>query len=191
MDPVTLTTERLLLRTPGPQDTDAVHAACQDPDIRRWTTIPSPYLREHSEGFVGQMVPDGWRHDSMFTFGVFEPLDGTLLAMVGITRRAPGTAEIGFWATKAHRRRGHVTEAVLACSRWAFTEADVDRMEWQAEVGNAASRAVAVNAGFTLEGIRRSALLNKGTRRDGWTGSLLPSDLGLPTKAPYLPGPQH
>ena len=44
MEPVTLTTARLLLRTVGPQDTDAVHAAAQDPDIQRWTTVPSPYL---------------------------------------------------------------------------------------------------------------------------------------------------
>ncbi|WP_162252590.1 GNAT family N-acetyltransferase, partial [Streptomyces griseoruber] len=43
MEPVTLTTDRLVLRPLGPQDTDAVHAAAQDPDIRRWTTIPSPY----------------------------------------------------------------------------------------------------------------------------------------------------
>ncbi|MCZ9345888.1 GNAT family N-acetyltransferase, partial [Streptomyces sp. TRM76130] len=37
MEPQTLTTDRLLLRTVGPQDTDAVLAACQDPDIQRWT----------------------------------------------------------------------------------------------------------------------------------------------------------
>ena len=36
MEPVTLTTDRLLLRAVGPQDTDAVYAAVQDPDIARW-----------------------------------------------------------------------------------------------------------------------------------------------------------
>ena len=73
MDPVTLTSERLLLRTVGPHDTDAVYDAVQDPDIQRWTTIPSPYLREHAAGFTEQMVPDGWADCSMFTFGVFLP----------------------------------------------------------------------------------------------------------------------
>ena len=42
---------------------------------------------------------------------------------------------------------------------------------------------------FTIEGTLRSALNNKGVRRDCWVGSLLPSDLGLPSTAPYLPAP--
>ncbi|GAA3768982.1 GNAT family N-acetyltransferase [Streptomyces phyllanthi] len=186
MDPVTLTTDRLLLRTVGPHDADAVYAAAQDPDIQRWTTIPSPYLREHADGFVGQLVPDGWTDSSMFTFGVFLP-SGELVGMLGITVRAPGTGEIGFWAAKEHRGNGYVTEAVLAASRWAFTRVAIDRMEWRAEIGNAASRAVAEKAGFVVEGTLRSALNNQGVRRDCWVGALLPSDLGLPSTAPYLP----
>ncbi len=64
----------------------------------------------------------------------------------------------------------------------------IDRVEWRAEVGNAASRAVAERAGFTVEGVLRSSLVNKGVLRDGWVGSLLPCDLGLPSTTPYLPG---
>ena len=73
MDPVTLTTDRLLLRTPGPQDTETVFAAVQDPDILRWTTIPSPYLPEHAQGFTEQLVPQGWANGTMFTWGLFLP----------------------------------------------------------------------------------------------------------------------
>ncbi|MFC5632987.1 GNAT family N-acetyltransferase [Streptomyces bullii] len=188
MDPVTLTTGRLLLRTVGPKDTETVYAACQDPDIQRWTTIPSPYLREHARGFTEQMVPDGWAHDAMFTFGVFLP-SGDLAGMLGLTMHSLGVAEIGFWAAKEHRGNGYITEAVLTACRWAFTRASIDRVEWRAEVGNRASRAVAERAGFTIEGTLRSALNNNGVRRDCWVGSLLPSDLGLPSTAPYLPAP--
>jgi RimJ/RimL family protein N-acetyltransferase len=186
MEPHTLTTDRLLLRAVGPQDTDAVHAACQDPDIQRWTTVPSPYLPEHARGFTEQMVPVGWANGTMFTFGVFLPA-GDLVAMLGLTMLSLGTAEIGFWGAKEHRGRGYVTEAVLAVSRWAFTRMAIDRVEWRAEVGNTASRAVAERAGFTLEGTLRSAINNKGVRRDCWVGSLLPSDLSLPSTAPYIP----
>ncbi|WP_298559671.1 GNAT family N-acetyltransferase [Streptomyces luteogriseus] len=188
MDPVTLTTDRLLLRTVGPQDTDAVYDACQDPDIRRWTTIPSPYLREHARSFTEQLVPDGWADGSMFTFGFF-PRSGELAGVLGITMRALGMGEIGFWAAKEHRANGYVTEAALAACRWSFTHAALDRIEWRAEVGNRASRAVAERAGFTIEGTLRSATNNKGVRRDTWVGSLLPSDMGLPSTAPYLPAP--
>lgn len=188
MEPVTLTTERLLLRTVGPQDADAVHEAAQDPDIQRWTTIPSPYLREHAEGFVGQAVPDGWADGSAFTFGVFLR-SGELVGMFGLTMRSAGVAEVGFWAVKEHRGKGYITEATLGASRWAFTDVAVDRVEWRAEVGNTGSRAVAERAGFTMEGVQRAAVENKGVRRDCWVGSLLPSDLGLPSTAPYVPAP--
>ncbi|MCF3129762.1 GNAT family N-acetyltransferase [Streptomyces olivochromogenes] len=191
MEPVTLTTARLLLRAPGPQDTDAVHAAAQDPDLQRWISqFPSPYLYEHAQSFTEQMVPDGWAADSMFTFGLFLP-EGELAGMLGITMRALGVGEIGFWATKEHRGHGYVTEATLAVARWAFTSLSMDRVEWRAEVGNRASRAVAERAGFTIEGTLRSATNNKGVRRDCWVGSLLPSDLGLPSAAPYLPAPDR
>ncbi|QFQ97865.1 GNAT family N-acetyltransferase [Streptomyces phaeolivaceus] len=186
MDPVTLTTERLLLRTVDRRDTDKVYAAAQDPDIQRWTTIPSPYLREHAAGFVEQSVPEGWADASMFTFGVFLP-SGELAGMLGITMRSPGTGEIGFWATREHRRNGYITEATRAVARWSFTALGLDRLEWRAEVGNTASRAVAEHSGFHLEGTLRSALDNNGTRRDCWLASLLPSDLDLPATTPYLP----
>jgi RimJ/RimL family protein N-acetyltransferase len=187
MDPVTLTTDRLVLRTVDARHTDAVYAAVQDPDIQRWTTIPVPYLHEHALSFTRQVVPDGWADGSMFTWGLFLPGGEDLVGMLSITMRSLGTAEIGFWGTKRHRGNGYLTEAARAASHWAFLQACVDRVEWRAEVGNAPSRALAERAGFTIEGTLRSAITNKGVRRDCWVGSLLPSDLGLPSSAPYLP----
>ncbi|MEV5989277.1 GNAT family N-acetyltransferase [Streptomyces sp. NPDC052051] len=188
MEPVTLSTTRLLLRTPVPQDIDAVYEAAQDPDIQRWTTLPSPYLREHAADFVGRTVPDGWADASMFTFGAFLPA-GDLVGMLGLTMRSPGVAEVGFWTAKEHRGCGYITEATLAAARWAFTERSIDRVEWRAEVGNDGSRAVARRAGFALEGTLRAACNNKGVLRDCWVGSLLPSDLGLPSSVPYTACP--
>ncbi|PZG97039.1 GNAT family N-acetyltransferase [Streptomyces sp. NTH33] len=187
MEPVTLTTDRLLLRAIGPQDADAVYAAVQDPDIGRWLSqLPSPYLPEHARSFTEELVPEGWADGSVFTFGLFLP-EGDLVGTLSITMRSPGEAEIGFWAAKEHRGNGYVTEAALAAARWAFTQLAVDRLEWRAEAGNNASRAVAERAGFALEGTLRSAFGARGVRRDCWVGSLLPSDLGLPSTAPYLP----
>ncbi|MFC5217551.1 GNAT family N-acetyltransferase [Streptomyces coerulescens] len=187
MEPVTLTTDRLLMRAVGPKDTHAVYEAVQDPDIQRWTTIPSPYLREHAHSFTEQLVPDGWKYGSMLTWGLFLPEGEDLVGMLGLTMRSMSEAEIGFWGTREHRGNGYVTEAVLAASRWAFVDLSIDRVEWRAEVGNRTSRAVAERAGFTPEGTLRSAIVNQGVRRDCWVGSLLPSDLALPSTAPYLP----
>ncbi|MCX4823502.1 GNAT family N-acetyltransferase [Streptomyces sp. NBC_01142] len=188
MEPITLTTQRLLLRTFTTDDTEAVFQACQDPDIQRWTTVPSPYLRQHAAEFTGQMVPDGWRNSTMCTFAVLPREGGPLMASVAVTLRTfSGTWEIGYWTGKEHRGRGVMAETVGAVAHWAFTRLGATRLEWRAEVGNAGSRAVAEKAGFVVEGALRAALLNKDTLRDAWVGALLPSDLGLPSTHPYLP----
>ncbi|MGI5398579.1 GNAT family N-acetyltransferase [Streptomyces sp. CA-135486] len=188
MEPITLTTERLLLRTFSPDDTEAVSQACQDPDIQRWTTVPSPYERRHAEEFTGQIVPDGWRAGTMCTFAVLPRAGGPLMASVAVSLRTlSGTWEIGFWTAKEYRGRGIMAETVGAVAHWTFTRLGGTRLEWRAEVGNEGSRAVAEKAGFVVEGALRAALLNKDTLRDAWVGALLPSDLGLPSPHPYLP----
>ncbi|MGW7104180.1 GNAT family N-acetyltransferase [Streptomyces sp. NPDC054838] len=187
MDPTTLSTRRLSLRPFAPADEDEVYAAAQDPDIQRWTMVPSPYERDHARAFVGEIVPAGWREDTGYSFAVRLGVEGPLVAAVGVHVRGPDAYEIGYWATKEHRGHGYMTEAVLAVARWTFTEVGAVRLEWRAEVGNHGSRAVAEKAGFRFEGLLRAALLRNGTARDCWVGALLPADLGLPSALPYLP----
>ncbi|MFD5324348.1 GNAT family N-acetyltransferase [Streptomyces sp. NPDC127092] len=187
MEPITLTTDRLRLRPFASADVDAVTAACQDPDIQRWTQVPSPYTRPDADFFVNRLVPQGWREDGEYGFAV-EPLEGgPLLAAAGLHARGPGVREVGFWLVREHRGHGYMTEVVDALARWAFTSLGVHRLVWRAEIGNTPSRAVAERAGFTMEGVERAGLTNKGTVRDAWVASLLPSDLGLPSPLPYLP----
>ncbi|MFE1550387.1 GNAT family N-acetyltransferase [Streptomyces sp. NPDC058718] len=187
MEPITLTTDRLRLRNFVPGDADAVYESCQDPDIRRWTVVPDPYTRQDADFFLNRLVPDGWREDSEYPFAV-EPLaGGPLLAAIGLHSRDSGVWEVGYWLHKDHRGHGYMTEAVRALAHWAFTGLGCTRLIWRAEVGNAGSRAVAERVGFALEGVQRAGLVNKGTLRDCWVGSLLPSDFGLPSPLPYLP----
>ncbi|WP_432125190.1 GNAT family N-acetyltransferase [Streptomyces sp. C10-9-1] len=188
MEPITLTTERLVLRPFTAEDTRAVHQACQDPDIQRWTTVPSPYEWHHAAEFTEQVVPDGWRNGTMCTFAVLPREGGEVAASVAVTLRTfSGTWEVGYWTAEEHRGRGVMTEAVGAVAHWAFVRLGATRLEWRAEVGNRGSRAVAEKAGFRMEGVLRAALVNKDTLRDAWVGSLLPSDLGLAGTRSYLP----
>ncbi|MFE0653833.1 GNAT family N-acetyltransferase [Streptomyces sp. NPDC059534] len=187
MDPITLTTDRLRLRSFVPEDAETVYAICQDPAIRRWTTVPDPYRREDAAFFLNQLVPDGWREDREYVFAV-EPLGGgPLLAAASLHDRGTGTWEVGYWLAAEARGQGYMTEAVRALAHWAFTGLGCVRLIWRAEVGNAGSRAVAERVGFVVEGVQRAGLPNKGTLRDGWVGALLPSDFGLPSPLPYLP----
>ncbi|MEU0404860.1 GNAT family N-acetyltransferase [Streptomyces sp. NPDC006197] len=191
MDPITLTTDRLRLRTFVPEDVDTVYAVCQDPAIQRWTVVPSPYRREDAEFFLNRLVPDGWREDKEYPFAV-EPLDGgPLLAAASLHDRGAGVWEVGYWLAPEARGQGYMTEIVRALAHWAFTGLGCTRLIWRAEVGNTASRAVAERVGFVVEGVQRAGLTNKGTLRDAWVGALLPSDFGLPSPLPYLPAPER
>jgi len=175
-----LTTPRLLLRPIGPDDVEAVYAACQDPQIQRWTTVPSPYLLEHAEHFACDYVPKAWAAGDAALFGVTDLGDGQLLASVGLhfdRGRDDGIAEIGYWTAASARGRGITTEAVAAVCAWGLTSCGVQRLEWYAEVGNVASRRVAEKVGFTIEGTLRSFLLRPGGDRvAGWVGSLLSAE---------------
>lgn len=192
MEPPTLTTERLVLRAFELRDVEPVYAACQDAEILRWTTVPNPYGRKHAEDFVGAISPAGWREDTLYNFGVFTK-DGELVGSMGLVNISQlhtpqRQAELGFWTAREHRGRGRTTEAARAVATWAFTELGVERLEWLAEVGNEASRAVALKVGFVLEGVQRAKVVNDGIRRDAWVGALLPSDLDLPHRPPHRPG---
>lgn len=186
MEPTTLTTARLDLRPFAPSDEDEVYAACQDPDIQRWTLVPSPYRQEHAHGFVNEVVPAGWREDTAYAFAVRLGAGGPLVAAVGVHVHGSDAYEIGYWAVKEHRGRGYMTEAVEAAARWAFTEVGAVRLEWRAEAGNTGSRTVAEKVGFRFEGVLRAGVQRAGTARDCWIGGLLPSDLGLAPALPYL-----
>ncbi|MEU8778873.1 GNAT family N-acetyltransferase [Streptomyces sp. NPDC048606] len=189
MEPTVLTTPRLDLRPFGPADEDEVYAAAQDPDIQRWTLVPSPYERVHARAFVNEIVPTGWREDTAYSFAVRLGAGGPLVAAIGVhVHLAFGERahEIGYWATKEHRGHGYMTEAVLGVARWAFTELGSVRLEWRAEAGNGASRAVAEKAGFRVEGLLRAGMRHRGTTRDCWVGALLPSDLGLTPALPHV-----
>lgn len=192
MEPVTITTDRLLLRPFGPDDVDAVLAACQDPAIQRWTTVPSPYRREHAEVFVHRICPKGLRTGTAYAFAVQVRDTGDLAGAIDVrpartSLAAAHQGEVGYWTARQHRGRGYAAEALRALARWAFTDLGLGRLEWRAHTANLASRRVAERAGFTVEGVLRSAVVRDGVSQDLTVGSLLPSDLGLEGPCAYLP----
>lgn len=195
VEPITLSTERLLLRPLRPTDTDAVLAACQDPEIPRWTPVPSPYTLAHAVAFIDRN-PEGWRNNTEYNFGVFTREsasgDGVLVGSMGLVNLgnlgAPGRqAELGYWTAREHRGKGYTAEAGREVCRWAFERLGVQRMEWIADAGNEGSRGVARKIGFVMEGTQRARIVHRGARKDAWTGALLPSDFGLESLTPYEP----
>jgi len=189
MEPVELSEAGLLLRAWRPEDIDAVHRACQDPDILRWTPLPKPYLREHAVTFVTEVSPAAWAGGTGAHFAVLDAGTGELLGSCGLVTidRVRSSAEVGYWTAPWGRGRGVAVHATRAVARWAFDSLGLGRIVWQADLGNHASRLVALRAGFRIEGQLRLARPSRDGSPDAWVGSLLPGDITDPAAPGQLP----
>jgi RimJ/RimL family protein N-acetyltransferase len=165
--PPTLTGELVVLRPWRPDDAESVFAACQDPDIQRWTMVPVPYLRDHASSFVAEVAPSDWSSRRGAPFAVVGN-DGRLLGSCGVVRvDAPHRlGEIGYWVAPWARTKGVASGAVRLATSWAMDELGLARLELHIEPENVASCAVAERAGYVREALLRSKILHRGARRD-------------------------
>ena len=176
MDLTEISAGRLHLRPWQAGDADAVFEACQDPEIQRWTRVPSPYALSDAHEFVTVRSPQGWQDGTAASFAVLDATSGRLQAAIVLFDIAEGSAEVGYWCTPWARGQGVMTDAVAAICRWGFSALGLDRIEWAAGVGNYGSLAVAQKCGFQLEGTSRQGLMARGERYDGWWAALLATD---------------
>jgi len=138
----------LILRPKRPDDVDAIVAACQDPEIPRWTFVPSPYTRADAEAFLRSSTEEEAAGRSVNLLAV--DADDRLLGSFSLMEldRERGFGEIGYWVAAEARGRGVATRAVRLLAEWARDELGLTRIEIHVHKDNAASRRVAEKAGF-------------------------------------------
>lgn len=149
-------------------DIGALVEVCQDPEISRWTRIPSPYGQADARLYLQQ------RHDSLHAgasapYAVVEAGDDRrLLGSISLMRFAweHARAEVGYLLSRHARGAGHGVRAVRLISRWAFATLGLERIELLAATGNAASQRVAERAGFRREALLRSYFAHDRDRYD-------------------------
>ena len=165
------------LRLIGDADVPAIVAACRDPEIPRWTRVPDDYGVDDAREWLSRSAAETGSGDGISLLIVGR--DDRLLGSIGIVDVSWDEArcDIGYWMAAEARRRGIMTRAVRLLCAWIFDELPIERVGILASVDNQASRAVAARAGFTYEGMRRSYLVNKGTRHDVASYSLLRGEL--------------
>lgn len=174
-----LTDGTVVLRRWREEDLPQLVEICQDPEIQRRTRVPSPYTEQDARAWL-----DG--HDEEVRRGAGLSLcvadagdPERVLASIGVVGGDPDdrVAEVGYWVAPEARGRGVATAAVRLLARWLFEELDRARIELVVATDNVASQAVARKAGFTREGVKRSAIEVKGVRYDATLWSLLPGEL--------------
>jgi len=141
------------LRLPTMDDVDAIVAAVQDPEIPKWTNVPSPYTREDAIGWIEQTI-EGRAAGRTQAFLAF--LDGELAASAALMEldKRPGYGEIGYWVAAAARRRGVGSRACVLLREFGIAELGLTRIELLVHEDNVPSQRTAERAGFSDTGER-------------------------------------
>ena len=160
----------LALRPFTEADVPAIAAACQAPEIPRWTSVPSPYGEEDARAFVRGLGNER-------SFAVVDSETDELFGSLGFWLEDQGRAGFGYWTRKEARGRGVASRALRLLAGWAAREHGLARLQLMVEPANRASIRVAEKAGFRREGLLRSYIEVKGTRRDVYLYALLPEEM--------------
>ena len=151
-----LTDGVITLRPPEPGDLDAIYEACQDPEIQRWTGVPSPYLREHATGYLERVAAEREAGKALAFLAVDD--EGTLLgnfSVMELDQRARATARSATGWPRRRAGRASPSRAVVLLRDWAAAELGLELIELIIHEGNALSQRVAERTGFLDIGEKR------------------------------------
>jgi RimJ/RimL family protein N-acetyltransferase len=159
-------------------DVPAQLEAFSDPEFERFSDW-APHTEAEAHAYLAEQE-QARRAAQQIEFALVEPHDDNVVlggASLNNVSLELERAAIGYWLAPHARGRGVATRAVRLISRWAFEDLRLCRLELTCGPDNGASQRVAERCGFTREGVLRSHIPFKGTRRDSVVFSLLPGEL--------------
>ncbi len=165
----------------GWRDSDALAliAACQDPQIVRWTRVPAPYGEAEARSY--QLTREAaMRVGAMAPFAIADAdAEDRLLGSISLMRFVweDARGEVGYWLAPGARGDGHATRAVRLICAWGFQALRLARIELLAATGNPASQRVAERTGFRREAVLRSHTLGATGRQDMVAFGLLADEI--------------
>jgi len=162
-----IVTDRLRLRRPDIADAAGVLDMFVDEETRRWNPSSSVTDPDSAVDWCRRMAD--WSSGDHATWSVIDRGTDTFIGVVSIHTIDPeqSDAEVGYRVAPRSRGNGFAAEAVIAASAWAFDNLSLVRIELAHAVANPASCAVALRAGYLLEGVlRQSFVYGDGQRYD-------------------------
>ncbi|MGY0236591.1 GNAT family N-acetyltransferase [Longispora urticae] len=145
----TLTCEDVVLRRVRPEFADELHALIEDgrEHIAHWMPWAVEQTYQDTVEFLARSV-ENWDSGENYNYSIF--VDGRLVGGTGLmTRRGPGTLEIGYWLHPDAVGKGIVTRACRAQIAAAFALPGIERVEIVHDAANTRSGAVPARLGFT------------------------------------------
>ena len=153
-------------------DVPAIVDICTDPDVVRFTRVPSPYSEQDARAFLAGGVIEEMR------FAIVSAQDeADVLGSIGLRDADELRGEVGYLVRASARGRGVASRALRLLAEWALTERGLARVQLYARLDNPASQRAAEKAGFRREGVIRSHMLIRGERHDAVIFGLIAEDV--------------
>ena len=174
--PVTLRTERLILRPFAATDVDDVFEYARDPEFGRFLAVPAPYTRDDADRYVAIQVKADWK--SLVSLAI--TLQGSVVG--GIDLRIDPierNAGMGYSVARPLWSQGLVTEAASAVIGLAFGSYQLHKVWAHADVRNRGSWRVMEKIGMSREGLLREHHMVRGYPGDVYSYGILHSEWQL------------
>jgi RimJ/RimL family protein N-acetyltransferase len=148
---VEIETERLLLRRFRPEDLPVAWSIWGDPAVTRYLPGGKPIPRERVETFL-RRSREFWDAHGFGQFALVHKRDDQLVGYCGFKfLDEAGEVELLYGLAHEYWNRGLVTEAAIACLRFAFEETNLKRIVAIALHANVGSYRVMEKAGMRYE----------------------------------------
>jgi len=168
----------VVLRAWRRSDVAALVDMCRDPEILRWTLVPSGYSDDDAYSRFERVERERVAGRGIYLAVVDAHGDRLLGACdLLISPTDPKIGELAYMLSAAARGHGVMTRAVRLIALWGLRAQGLARIEILTHPENERSIAVAQRAGFRREGLLRSYRDRTAGREDRLIFSLLADDL--------------
>lgn len=158
--PVTLRTERLLLRPFTQSDASDVQRLAGEFDIASTlNTVPHPYPDRAAEEWI-KSHRKNLQEAKAINLAIIKHDDNTLIGSIGLLNmeQKDQQAELGCWIGKPYWGSGYATEAAHALISYGFSTLGLNRVHACHMTRNPASGKICEKLGMTKEGVLRQSL---------------------------------
>jgi RimJ/RimL family protein N-acetyltransferase len=137
------------LRAPRETDAHAIAEGCSDPEVARWTKVPSPYTLEDARAWIAATEVRRGRGTELQLVIVRGDEDRVVGGVALRLRADPEPhGDIGYWVAAGARRLGVGSGAVRLLAHHGLEALGLRWIEIIVSPRNEASRRLALSAGF-------------------------------------------
>ncbi len=162
LDRMVLEGNHVLLRPLRPSDAASIYTYAKDPEVLKYTLLPSPYRPTDSARFIRTSMTKKWRQKCIVRAIVPKPgraLAGVITLDLNIGNQR---CYVGYWLGRPFWGRGLAKESLQLMLRLAFSTLGLSKVTSSVMHSNIRSYKLLDWAGFKLEGRLRKQLLRNG-----------------------------